>query len=137
VLARAALGLHRAHGRDASLQPTCFPPLLEARPLPYYTRACPGRPGCAAVAGDASVVAWGGGRTGGALQFGSKLRAGCTRRNVCIRWYIGAAQAASPKEDAVWEGVQRIAGVLDAGRSFWTGETARSESFSEREMWEA
>jgi hypothetical protein len=48
-----------------------------------------------------------------------------------------ATQAASPKEDAVWEGVQRVAGVLDAGRSFWTGETARSESFSEREMWEA
>ncbi len=38
VLARAALGLHRAHGRDASLQPTCFPPLLEARACRHIAR---------------------------------------------------------------------------------------------------
>ena len=48
----------------------------------------------------------------------------------CVR------QVVSTKADHIAEGVQRVAGVLDAGRFFFKPGCVRSESFSERELWE-
>jgi hypothetical protein len=76
VLARAALGLHRAHGRDASLQPTCFPPLLEARARRrHIARARARAPGMRGRRQGRGGGRTGGGCTGWALEFGSKPHA--------------------------------------------------------------
>lgn len=41
LLCRAALALHTTHSRDTSLQPTCFPALPEARPVPPVLALAP------------------------------------------------------------------------------------------------